>query len=141
MVWLQGTGKSEHDLKDRLVTSGYQVKLRHGDPEDPISRSLVVEDQHDNRVDLLMGVRGMDPEASGRCVSVSPLDSSVCIIAVEDLIPMKISAGGIQDLEDVRGILQVSGTLLNLDLLRKLAAKYGAAVARRLEALLKESFK
>src|SRR5262249_33843292 len=109
-----------------------------GDIEDPILRSLLLEDLHQNRIDLLIGVRGMDPEASGRCVSASLLDSSIRIIGAEDLIAMKISAGGVQDLEDVRGVLYISGRRLDLDLLRKLAARYGLEVSRRLEALLKE---
>ena len=52
---------------------------------------------------------------------------------------MKVFAGGLQDLEDVRGILQVSGKLLNVDLLRKLTSRYGKDAVRKLEALLKES--
>lgn len=139
VIWLQGTGKSEHDLKSYLLAAGYNVKLKRGDIDDPILKAILVEDQHENRIDLLLGVRGMDPEASGRCVSASLLDSSVRIIAAEDLIAMKIFAGGFQDLEDVRGILQVSGKLLNLELLRKLAARYAPEVTGMLDALLKES--
>ena len=80
----------------------------------------------------------MDPEAVSRCVTASLLDSSVRIIAGEDLIAMKIFAGGFKDTEDVQGILEVSGHLLNLDLLRKLARRYGVHVAQTLEELLKE---
>lgn len=79
----------------------------------------------------------MDPEAVRRCVSTSLLDSPIRIMAAEDLIPMKIFAGGFQDLEDVKGILQVSGKLLNLDLLRRLARRYGTDVARTLDDLLR----
>lgn len=89
-------------------------------------------------MDILLGVRGMDPQARDRCVSGSLLGSSIRIIGPEDLIAMKMFAGGFQDLEDVRGILHVSGTLLNIELLRQLAARYSPEVTRRLEELLKE---
>jgi hypothetical protein len=80
----------------------------------------------------------MDSHLLSRCVSEVLLDSPVRIIAAEDLIPMKIFAGGPQDLQDVRGILQVSGDSLNLDLVRLLSKPYGAEVTRTLEILLQE---
>ena len=138
MVWMKGTGKTERDLTDRLAEAGYRATFKQGDLDDPILGSIIVEDEHGNRVDLLLGIRGMDPDAAGRCVSARLLDSSISMIAAEDLIPMKISAGGFPDITDVRGILQVSGELLNLELLRQLAARYGAAVTRKLNELLNE---
>jgi hypothetical protein len=48
-------------------------------------------------------------------------------------------AGGPQDVIDARGILQVSADRLDMDLLRKLARRYGADAARTLESLLKET--
>ena len=80
----------------------------------------------------------MDPDAVSRCVSASLLDSAVRIIAAEDLIAMKIFAGGLQDLEDVRGILQISGQLLNLQLLLSLAKRYHGDTTRKLAELLKQ---
>ena len=139
VVWLQGSGNSDHDVKNHLLAAGYSVELKRGDIDDPIFKSLLVKDQHENRMDILLGIRGMDPEAPDRCVSGSLLGSSIRIMGAEDLIAMKIFAGGIQDLEDVRGILQVSGSILNLELLRRLAARYGPEVLRRLEGLLKET--
>ena len=89
------------------------------DIHDPISGVVVLEDPYHNRMDLILGIRGMDPNALRRCVNAALLDSSVRIIAAEDLIAMKIFAGGTQDLEDVRGIFHVSGRDMNL--LRNLA--------------------
>jgi len=138
VVWLKDTGKTERDLTNRLLAGGYRAQLRRGDIDDPILGSIQVEDQHENQVDLLLGVRGMDPDAAGRCVSATLLDSSIRIIAAEDLIAMKIFAGGFQDLEDVRGILQVSGDLLNVNLLRKVARRHGADVNTKLDVILNE---
>src|SRR5438093_13069674 len=63
----------------------------------------------------------MGPNALRRCVNAALLDSSVRIIAAEDLIAMKIFAGGTQDVEDLRGIFHVSGDRLEMNLLRNLA--------------------
>jgi hypothetical protein len=84
--------------------------LNRGDIDDPISGAIIVKDRHGNRADLLLGVRGMDLDPVSRCVSASLLDSSIRIIAAEDLIAMKIFAGGLQDLDDVRGISRYRDT-------------------------------
>jgi hypothetical protein len=138
-IWLSGTGKSAQDVCDKLVNTGYQAKLSRGDVDDPISGVIAVHDVHDNRADLLIGVRGMDPDVRSRCASTALLDSPVSIIGAEDLIAMKVFAGGPQDLEDVRGILQVSGELLNMDLLHELARRYGTDAATSLSSLLAET--
>lgn len=138
VIWVLDTGKSERDVADGLLAAGYRVELRRGGLDDPISRCIFVQDEYENRVDLLAGVRGMDPEAAHRCIRASLLDSEVRIIGAEDLIAMKIFAGGLQDLEDVRGIIRVSGNTLNPELLRTLAHRYGANVTRTLDKLLKE---
>jgi len=45
-------------------------------------------------------------------------------------------AGGHRDLEDVKGILQLSGRHLNVVLLRQLASRYGAGVLEKLDEML-----
>jgi len=139
LIWLSRAGKSALEVTNRLLAAGYRAQLKRGDIDDPIPGAILVEDAYGNRTDLLLGVRGMDPDAVQRCVNASLLDSSVRIIAAEDLIPMKIFAGGFHDLEDVREILQVSGTLLDLELLRRLAGGYGPEVVSKLDELLNES--
>ena len=138
VVWMRNTGKSALDLRDSLTTSGYRTELKQGDIDDPILQSIRAEDEYQNRIDLLLGIRGMDPDAVHRCVSPTLFGSTLQIIAPEDLIGMKIFAGGPQDLEDVRGILQVSRERLDADLLRRVARRYGADVARTLDELLQQ---
>ena len=138
VIWMKDTGKSADDLKNHLVASGYRTELRRGDIGDPILQSILIGDEYQNSVGLLSGIRGMDPDATHRCVSSPMLDSTVRIIGPEDLVGMKIFAGGPQDLEDVRGILQVSRERLNPDLLRRVARRYGADVARTLDELLQQ---
>ena len=135
-VWLGGTSISGRDLVERLSGLGYRVEFRRGDPDDPISAIVLIEDQFENRVDLVLGIRGMDSKAVERCTSGQLLDYPVRILGVEDLITMKLFAGGTQDLEDVQGILQVSKEILDVDLLHKLARSYGLAVEAKLNELL-----
>ena len=138
LIWLGRAGMNGQDLVTRFEGVGYRAQLNRADIDDPVLGAIIVKDEHENTVDLLFGVRHSDPDAVQRCVSAPLLDSSIRIIAAEDLIPMKIFAGGFQDLEDVKGILQVSGKLLNLDLLRRIASRYGPDIVRNLEDLLKE---
>jgi len=135
VIWLRGP-ETEEELKERLMAVNYSVKSRRGDPGDPISRCIVVEDEFENRMDLLAGIHGMDPAAIERRTFTSLMNSPLEMIGAEDLVAMKLFAGGLQDLEDARGILQVSGRLLNLDLLRSIANRYGPDVVVTLEELL-----
>ena len=138
-VWLKGTSLDPGGLLQELKSAGFQAELRAGEPDDPISVVIVVHDKFGNRTDLHLGVRGMDPAASSRAVASTLLGSPVKIIGAEDLIAMKIFAGGSHDLEDVRNVLQVSGSRLDLNLLRKLVRKYGLGEAKILDRLLKET--
>jgi hypothetical protein len=138
LVWIERTAVSPADIAKRCFDLGCRTEVKRGDRNDPVLGTIIISDAHENQVDLLLGIRGMDSHLLSRCVSGVLLDSPVRIIAAEDLIPMKIFAGGPQDLQDVRGILQVSGDSLNLDLVRLLSKPYGAEVTRTLEILLQE---
>jgi predicted XRE-type DNA-binding protein len=51
-----------------FVKMGFSVDLRRGDADDPIPVMLLVSDAYQNRVDLLGGLRGIDPQALSRAV-------------------------------------------------------------------------
>jgi hypothetical protein len=114
------------------------VEIKRGDIEDPILGVVMVQDRFGNMLDLILGIRGMDPAAAERAVETSLLDARVRIAGMEDLIAMKLFAGGVQDLEDVRGILQVASDSLNLALVRSLADRYGVTTQRKFEVLFAE---
>lgn len=135
-IWLDGTGKSRQDVAAAIRARGFFTELRQGEIDDPILGVILVKDIYQNRADLLLGIRGMDPDTPHRCVSSSLLDSSVRIVGIEDLIAMKVSAGGPQDLKDVRGILRVSGTLIDRQLLRSITGRYGDDAVGILDKLL-----
>lgn len=53
--------REAHGLRQTFVDAGYEADLRIGDREDPIPAFLEVRDSHLNRVDLLVGLHGLDP--------------------------------------------------------------------------------
>jgi hypothetical protein len=138
-IWLKGTGKTEADLTRKLGAAGYRALLRLGDSDDPVSGVVAVEDRHANQLDLIVGIRGMDPDTPRRSIEAPLSGTSIKMISPEDLIAMKVFAGGIQDLEDVNGVLQVSGDRIDLVLLRNLAKRYGADVLQKLNSILKST--
>ena len=57
-------------LSRAFEKAGFETELRSGDEDDPIPALLEVSDIHGNRVDLLGGLRGLDPQAFARAVDV-----------------------------------------------------------------------
>ena len=53
--------REAHVLRQSLIEEGYDATLRTGDVDDPIPGLLEIKDRHGNRVDLQLGLRGMDP--------------------------------------------------------------------------------
>jgi hypothetical protein len=125
-------------LRRSFDAAGFITELRIGDPDDPIPALLDLRDAHGNRVDLLIGLRGLDPEALSRASEVAFLDGVLRIVGREDLIAMKLFAGGPQDLADARAALQLDQETLDMELLRRLSARFGRSAARALETLLAE---
>ncbi len=93
-------------LEIALAQTGLLTELRRGDQDDPIPAMLVVRDAHDNRVDLLAGLRGLDPNSFSRTIAVPFHGDSIRVIGCEDFIAMKCFAGGPQDLVDAREALR-----------------------------------
>jgi hypothetical protein len=125
-------------LKVAFDEIGLSTDLRVGDPDDPIPALLEVTDTHGNRVDLLFGLRGLDPGLFERVILVGLFGESIQIVGREDFIAMKVFAGGPQDLNDARAAIALDPATLDLELLRALAARFGRETASGLEALLAE---
>lgn len=124
-------------LAENLRASGRQVLVSKGDEDDPICQVLVLTDFHDNTVDLLWGIRGMDKGVMDRRRTSSLLGSVVNLIGPEDFIAMKLFVGGPKDLGDVQGVVEISGETLDVPLLKKVVRNYGAEEATALTELLK----
>jgi hypothetical protein len=114
----------------------FRSTLRIGDADDPITGLLVLGDAHGNQVDLLGGLRGLDPNVFTRAVRIPFLGQNLCIVGREDFIAMKCFAGGPQDLVDARAAYEAAQGPLNLDLLRTVTRRFGRDAADRLEEVL-----
>ncbi len=122
-----------------LRTKGLSVEHRSGDQSDPISAVINIEDRFHNRVDLLIGIRGMAQEAFNRVQEAQFMGSSIKVISQEDFIALKIFAGSPKDIGDIIGVLNVSGQKIDLNVLKKLTAQYGADCVQKLQELLKNN--
>jgi len=122
-----------HTLFDQ---AGFRAELRRGDADDPILSMLILSDGYNNRVDLLGGLRGLDPGILGRTVEVPFKGVSLRIVGREDFIAMKCFAGGPQDVLDARSAYRSAHGPLNLDLLRTLTRRFGRDAADTLEQVL-----
>jgi predicted nucleotidyltransferase len=123
-------------LEKRLRKQGFTATLRRGDAEDPIPALVAISDGFGNRVDLLGGLRGLDPAAFERTLAVPFSGRTLRIIGREDFIAMKCFAGGPQDLADAREALRTVDGRLDLDLLRRVTRRFGRPAADALERLL-----
>jgi hypothetical protein len=92
-------------LEREFRAAGFQTALRRGDPDDRIAGVLSLTDTYGNRVDLLVGLRGLDPGAFSRTIELIFHDVELRMVGPEDFIAMKVFAGGPQDLADARAAM------------------------------------
>jgi predicted nucleotidyltransferase len=124
------------DLDRSFALAGFATQLTEGDFEDPIPGLLRVSDSYANRVDLLIGLRGLDKAAFSRAIDVPFQGGTLKFIGREDFIAMKAFAGGPTDLQDAARAIAADPDTLDLVLLRRLAQKFGREAAVSLEQLL-----
>jgi hypothetical protein len=122
-------------LEQACKKASFETQLRWGDFDDPIPALLQLSDRYGNRVDLLIGLRGIDSAAFSRTVSVPFQGRELKFIGREDFIAMKVFAGGPVDMLDASRALAASETL-DEPLLRRLAKGYGREATEKLEQLL-----
>ena len=123
-------------LRQTFENEGFLAELRRGDPDDPIPAMLVLRDAHENRVELLGGLKGMDPEVFSRTVEVPFMGASLRIVGREDFIAMKCFAGSPQDILDARAAYRRAQEPVNIDLLRVVTRRFGRHAADKLEEVL-----
>ena len=124
------------NLRAAFDSAGFLTELRRGDPDDPIPAMLVLRDNYDNQVELLGGLRGMDPEVFSRTVEVPLMGVSLRFVGREDFIALKCFAGGPQDIVDARSAYRSAQGPVDLDLLRTVTRRFGRDAADKLEEVL-----
>jgi hypothetical protein len=135
-VVLSLTMQKAQGLEQVCTAAGFVTKLTRGDVEDPIPGLLRLSDRYENCVDLLIGLRGMEPQAFSRLIEVPFQGAMLKFIGREDFIAMKVFAGGPLDLVDATRAIAAGDTKLDRKLLRRLAKAYGRDTATSLEPLL-----
>ena len=126
------------ELRQHFAARGYAAELRVGDADDPIPALLKVTDPYGNRVDLLVGLRGLDAGAMDRSSVVMLAGFALRVIGREDFVAMKAHAGGPVDLADARAVIENDPSGLDRELVRRIAAGFGREALRQAEALLGE---
>jgi hypothetical protein len=116
--------------------AGFDTELRTAEADDPVDGMLVLSDDFGNRVELLGGLRNMDPEILSRTLEVKFRNEALRIVGREDFIAMKCFAGGPQDLLDARSAYRAAPGPIDLDLLRTVARRFGREAADQLEKIL-----
>jgi hypothetical protein len=124
------------NLRATFDRAGFRTKLRRGDSDDPIPAMLELRDDYGNQVELLGGLRGLDPEVFSRTVEVPLRGVSLRIVGREDFIAMKCFAGGPQDILDARSAYRSAQGPIDLDLLRTVTRRFGRDAADKLEKVL-----
>jgi hypothetical protein len=132
---LSMVAKKASDLGQLFNRQGFQTELRIGDAEDPIPALLQLTDSFGNRVDLLIGLRGLEPEAFSRAMDVPFQGTSLRVIGREDFVAMKVFAGGPQDMADAGNAISIAGPSLDVVLLERLAKRYGRSAVENLKKL------
>jgi hypothetical protein len=123
-------------LRTLFDRAGFRTELRRGDADDPIPTMLILHDSYNNHVDLLGGLRGMDPALFSRTVDVPFMGVNLCIVGREDFIAMKCFAGRPQDILDAQSAFDSAQGPVDLDLLRAVTRRFGRDAADKLEQVL-----
>lgn len=123
-------------LEKSFERAGFDTELRTAEADDPISGMLVLSDDFGNRVELLGGLRNMDPGIFSRTEEITFRDETLRVVGREDFIAMKCFASSPQDLLDARSAYQAAPGPIDLDLLRTVTRRFGRQAADRLEEIL-----
>jgi hypothetical protein len=126
------------DLEQTFKAAQFHTELSRGDFDDPIPALLKLNDTYGNRVDLLIGLKGLEADAFARIVEVPFQEQKVRFIGREDFIAMKAFAGGPMDIVDATRAIAAAGDSLDKELLRRLGKRYGREALQLIERLLQE---
>jgi predicted nucleotidyltransferase len=123
-------------LDAALGEAGFVPEWRRGDADDPVPLLLRLAGAAGGPdVDVLCVTRAWEREVLGRAVRVRiPGGAAVPVVTAEDLIVLKLLAGGPGDLADVAELLVQTGPLPDLD--ARAAARGVLDLLRRIRAAL-----
>jgi hypothetical protein len=123
-------------IDEALKRAGLTTELRRGDLGDAIPGLVRVSDCFGNQVDVLLGIRGLDPKAFSRTVEVPFEGARLHFVGREDFIAMKVAAGSPIDLLDAENAIAADPKSLDLELVRNLGSRFGVSTSASLERML-----
>ncbi len=96
----------------------WEVEWRAGGQDDPIVGMIsAVPKAGGMPVEILVAGKAADRKAISRAVSIPLAQTSIPLVRPEDLVAMKLEAGGGQDYEDVRRLLELLAGKIDEELL------------------------
>ena len=123
-------------INEALKRAGLTTDFRRGDVDDAIPGLVRVSDSFGNQVDVLLGIRGLDPKAFSRTVEVPLEGIRLRFVGREDFIAMKVAAGGPIDLVDAQNAIAADPKSLDVELVRALGLRFGSSASASLEEML-----
>lgn len=106
-------------VREKFAEKGFEVDLVKGDADDPIRGVLKLIYKGEDVIDVLLGIKGISDNIYIRAVRISIMGVKIPVISPEDLIIMKLLAGGPVDIDDARKILKIMGDKIDFAYLEK----------------------
>ena len=104
------------EVEAAFRAAGFEVEWRRGGADDPVPLLLRLRSAGGPDIDVICATRAWEREMLGRSIRVRvPEGPETGVIAVEDLIILKLMAGGPRDLADAADLLERAGPFPNLD--------------------------
>lgn len=88
-----------------LRARGVEVVVRRGDAQDPLAGVIRIWRQDESAIDVIVGRGGWQAELIGRARPTRVGDAEIPVVECEDLVLLKLYAGGPQDAWDVDQLL------------------------------------
>jgi predicted nucleotidyltransferase len=108
-----GPSTLDNSIWQALETDGIEVDVRHGDDDDPLL-GVVRFVRDDQAIDLVVGRAAWQRDVIARATPTQVFSLNLPIVTVEDLILLKLYAGGIQDRWDIQQLLTSSSATVVL---------------------------
>ncbi len=127
------------ELDASLRARGFDAEWRRATPDDPIPLLLRLRSPSGPEIDVVCATRAWEREMLARSIRLRlPQGFEIPVLAVEDLIVLKLMAGGPGDLADVADLLGRLGPMPELE--KRAAARGVSDLLRQIRASTEQQF-
>lgn len=126
---------------DILKQHGYQLKVYKGGLDDPVNGLIRIYDKEDKTeiADIIPVLWNWQDEIVAGSEKIELLGVSIPVARIEDLIVLKLKAGGPQDLLDVEELIKAAKISKKVDLERLNSLAERAKVSKQLKKLISKT--